>query len=146
MHSVSAGLEPRQSVAFGVPSAKGFTLIELVAVIVLLGILAAYIVPRYAGFTDSALLASAKTAASEGATRLKGASQLYAVDTGHAPQILADISGSAYLDLAAGNTINVGGYVVKFVEVGGTPPKMEIQTLDAVGTTTLYTLIIDWPN
>lgn len=114
--------------------------------IIILGILAAVVVPHYTGFVDNALLASAKTAASEGATRLKGASQLYAVDTNHQPQALADVSNSTYLDLTAGNTVNVGSFVVKYVEVGGTPPKMEIQALDATGTTTLYTLTVEWPN
>lgn len=125
---------------------SGFTLIEMIAVIVLLGILAVLLVPHYVGFVDSALVSSAKTATGEGATRLSGASRLYAVDTGHPPKALADVSNSTYLDLGAGGTLNIGSFVIRYVAVSGSPPRMDIQALDASGASVLHTLTVDWPN
>ncbi len=52
------GLRPRR---FRKASAGGFTLIELLLVLVILGILAAIVVPKFSGRTEQAKLAAAKT-------------------------------------------------------------------------------------
>lgn len=61
---------------------KGFTLIELIVVICILGILAAILVPRFAGFTDKANKEASQT---EARTILSAASAVLADDPTTAP-------------------------------------------------------------
>jgi len=64
-----------------VKDSKGFTLIELMVVIVILGILAAVIAPRLIGRTDEAKVTEAKVQIKNFETALK----LYKLDNGHYP-------------------------------------------------------------
>ena len=64
------------------PRQAGFTLIELLLVLVILGILAAIVVPKFAGRTEQARVAAATTQISTFSTALDA----YEVDTGHYPR------------------------------------------------------------
>ena len=61
---------------------SGFTLIELLLVLVILGVLAAIVVPKFAGRTEQARQAAAKTQVSSFATVLDA----YEVDNGFYPK------------------------------------------------------------
>lgn len=61
---------------------RGFTLIELLLVLVILGILAAVVVPKFAGRTEQARITAAKTQIASFATALDA----YEVDNGSYPK------------------------------------------------------------
>ena len=64
------------------PRPHGFTLIELLLVLVILGILAAIVVPKFSGRTEQARITAAQTQISSFSTALDA----YEVDNGKYPQ------------------------------------------------------------
>ncbi len=74
---------------------KGFTLIEIIAVLVLLGVLAAVIVPRYNSIIDEAKTSGLQQAVAEGMSRVSHASAAYVLRQGVVPDAtvaLADLN------------------------------------------------------
>ncbi len=64
------------------PRQRGFTLIELLLVLVILGVLAAIVVPKFSGRTEQARVTAAKTQISTFGTALDA----YEVDVGYYPK------------------------------------------------------------
>jgi general secretion pathway protein G len=64
------------------PGSKGFTLIELLLVLVILGVLAAIVVPRFSGRTEQARVTAAQTQLSIFATALNA----FEIDNGYYPR------------------------------------------------------------
>ncbi len=96
---------------------KGFTLIELLIVVVIIGILAAIAIPKFASTKEKAYLASMKTDLRNGATAQEGFfadNQLYSSGTG------SNIGGVATPIVALGNYVPSAGVTVTFTATAGT--------------------------
>lgn len=88
-------------------SEKGFTLIEIIAVLVILGILAAVAVPKYINMADEAKTAAAKGELAEVKSALNLAYAKLYLKNGSAPSLAAVVTesglGSATLGTAPDN-------------------------------------------
>ncbi|MGE4554105.1 MAG: type II secretion system protein [Desulfovibrionaceae bacterium] len=80
----------------------GFTLIEIVTVIVILGILSAFVFQKYMGIVDEAREARGADALNRAVAEFNLAFMKYAVATKSAATELSQISGEDYLNLSGG--------------------------------------------
>lgn len=119
---------------------RGFTLIELIAVIIILGILAAVIVPRYTNITEQAKQGAAEGAWAEGYNRLRIATASYITEhQGAEPTAFSDLSPK-YLNA----TDNMGDYTAAYTQ-SGSQVTIDIYPGAAVSGTPVMTRAITWP-
>ena len=96
---------------------KGFTLIELLIVVVIIGILAAIAIPKFASTKEKAYLASMKSDLRNGATAEEG---YFADNQVYLSGAASNLAGVATPLAAMGNFTPSAGVTITFTATGGT--------------------------